>query len=377
MDPQLFMAPPNPEGLPAPMWFLTCFKVVGFVLHIGPMNLLYAGLPLAAGMLIWGGDHAKRLSGRLGRVFPFVVAIAVNFGIVPLLFVQVSHYRLFYPTGILMAWPWFSIVVILTVSYYAIYHYAVQLKRGEVDSIGRCSISVAALGFVAIGFLFANYFSLLVNVDGWQKIWQATSVSGAVTGLGLNLADPTFAPRWLMMFGLAMTTTAAWISLDSVILAKQEPDEYRLWARRTAMRLYAAGVLVFLLMGAWYILGAMAPELRPTVATPGLALLFVLTPLSSLVGFGFMAKVTNQGTVVSAWLMVVVQYVVLVLNAVSRQITQTRELLPLNVLGTEPVATQWSTLPLFLLCFVLAVGAIVWMLRSVWVELNASASDEG
>ena len=65
------------------------------------------------------------------------------------------------------------------------------------------------------------------------------------------------------------------------------------------------------------------------------------------------------------------QYVALVLNAIARQITQTRELLPLNVLGAEQVQTQWSTLPLFLLCFVLAVGTVVWMLRSVYVELKA------
>ena len=49
-----------------------------------------------------------RLSERpLMNQMPVIVAVGVNLGVVPLLFTQVAYYRVFYPAGVLMAWPWF------------------------------------------------------------------------------------------------------------------------------------------------------------------------------------------------------------------------------------------------------------------------------
>src|SRR6058998_2698786 len=105
MDPSL-VAPSSPHGLPAPYWFLVFFKVLGFLLHIGPMNLWYAGTILAMLMRWRGCEHAQRWSARLMRQMPVVIALGVNFGIVPLLFVQTAYYKVFYPATILMGWPW-------------------------------------------------------------------------------------------------------------------------------------------------------------------------------------------------------------------------------------------------------------------------------
>lgn len=47
VDPTQLIGPPSDLGYPVPYWFLVLFKVLGFVLHIGPMHLWYAGTILA------------------------------------------------------------------------------------------------------------------------------------------------------------------------------------------------------------------------------------------------------------------------------------------------------------------------------------------
>lgn len=372
MDPQSLLAPPTPEGLPAPLWFLTFFKVVGFVLHLGPMHLWYAGLPVAAVLLFRGPDHGRRLARRLLGVLPFAVALGVNFGIVPLLFVQVSHYRVYYPAGILMAWPWFLVIPLLTIAYYAIYYAAVQARREELDRRGRGAVVLAAALMVLIGFLFTNNFSLMTHVHGWSGIFERTQIAGAVTGLALNTADPTLVPRWLLMFGLALMTVGAFVAVDTHLLAGSESEEYRAWARATAVRLYALGLVVFGLMGAWYVFGALPAPLRPSTQAPGWLALHAAAALAPGIGLLAMVAQARGQSPKLAWSALAAHYLVLALNAVARQVQQTREVADYGILGADPVRTQWSTLPLFLVCFVVALGMVGWMLRRAWVEWHTT-----
>ena len=48
------------------------------------------------------------------------------------------------------------------------------------------------------------------------------SFHGATLGTALNLADPRLWPRWLLMFGLALCTTAAWATFDAAWFARRE-----------------------------------------------------------------------------------------------------------------------------------------------------------
>ena len=84
---------------------------------------------------------------------PVIVALGVNFGIVPLLFVQLAYYKVFYPATILMAWFWLAIIGLLIPAYYGVYVYACGVRsaarRCRVAACGRLG---AAVLFVAIGF---------------------------------------------------------------------------------------------------------------------------------------------------------------------------------------------------------------------------------
>ena len=131
MAPQTLIDQASAAGMPAPVWFVQFFKALGFTLHAVPMNLWYAGLLVALLLRVVGNEHARRFAARLLRQMPVIVAVGVNLGIVPLLFLQLAYYKVFYPATILMAWFWLAIIGLLIPAYYGVYAYAWGIRGGD------------------------------------------------------------------------------------------------------------------------------------------------------------------------------------------------------------------------------------------------------
>lgn len=351
--------------LPAPFWFIQVLKVLGFTLHMVPMHLWYVGIAVAL-LLAWKGqDPGKRLSARLMGQMPVLLALGINFGIVPLLFLQVAYCRAFYPATILMAWFWLAIVLLLIPAYYGVYVYAAGLQRaGGPAGWHRTSGWISAALFVVIGFLFANGLSLTARPAAWRDLWLHHQVAGAATGTALNVSDPTLWPRWLMMMGLALLTTAVWSVLDAFWLARQETDEYRRYAGRLALWLGLAGGVATTVFGVWYI-AFWSAEVRSAMFAFPLVLLTLATGAVCWLPVGLLALGQRRGLDRALAAAVAgAQVAVLALNAVSRQVVQNLELRPLFKRGVsaQSVATQWDSLVLFLAALVLGAGVIAWIL---------------
>ncbi len=367
MDPTTLIGPSNPLGYPAPYGFLIFFKVLGFTLHTIPMNLWYAGIVLAM-LLRWrGGEHARRLAARLMRQMPIIIALGINFGIIPLLFIQVAYYRVFYPATVLMAWPWFSIIPLLTVAYYGVYVYVSGLKADEahLSPIRQAAGWVSAVLFIGIGFLFSNALSLMVNVAAWPTLWERTSVAGAALGIALNVGDASLWPRWLMMFGLALTTTAAYIVVDAAFFAGRESDAYRRWVAGFAPKLYTVGLVWFALAGTWYTFGTWPTSLRQAMFGGPRLVLTLLTALAP--GLPWLVIAMQRRGITRWWALLtgLAQFGVLAINAVSRQVVQNLELSRFLDVTAEAVRTQWGPMILFLISFAVGVAIILWMVRQV------------
>jgi hypothetical protein len=356
-----FLGPESPLGYPAPYWFILALKVLGFSLHMIPMGLWYAGL-LTMLILRWrGGEHGRRLSARVLNALPIAIALGINLGIVPLLFTQVAYHRVFYPATILMAWPWFAVILLLMVAYYGVYYYVVGLRKGSLNRARTAVGWAASVMFVAIGFIFANAFSLMTRVGSWPGLWEATSIAGAPLGIALNTADSTMWPRWLMMFGLALTTTAAYAYFDAGAFAGSESEGYRKWAGRCAFVLYTLGLGWFAAAGTLYIFGTLPAQARESLMSgPGLALTGVtaLAPGSSWLLLLLWRGAPSRGRAAAVAL---TQFAVLALNAVSRQALQNIELAPFLDPAATPVHIQWSPLLLFLALFVGGLALVGWM----------------
>jgi hypothetical protein len=365
MDPTQLLGPTNSLGLPAPFWFIEFFKVLGFSLHVVPMNLWYAGVILASILSAWGSANGKRLSQRLMMQMPFIIAFGVNLGIVPLLFTQVAYYRVFYPTTILIALPWLGVIPLLLVAYYGLYLYAIQLRHQNVTRLGRAAGWVSALFFIAIGFIFANNFSLMTNLNMWVTLWQATNVAGAPLGTALNLLDPTLLPRWLMMFGLALTTVAAYVVAETSIFAAKENDDYKLWAPRFAIKLSTLGIAWFAIAGSLYIFAGMREDIRAMLLTAPMLTFTVLTAISPGLTWALILAQRDGVAPRLAVLTGLAQFVAIALNAVSRQIVQNAELAKYLDVSAEPVQLQLSPLVVFLVLLVVGLAVVVWMVMQV------------
>lgn len=403
MDARWFVDPNFPAQVAAPFWFVQFFKVLGFALHAVPMGLWFAGLPLAMLLAAFGPEHGRRFSARLMRQMPVIIAFGVNLGIVPLLFVQVTYAKAFYPATILMAWYWLAVVAMLIPAYYGVYAYAFGLAasgsggqqvRGsadrQVDQPSRLASErpdselasdrptaawriaagwIAAVLFMAVGFVFSNAMSLMVNLEAWPGLWSRTETAGAVSGTALNVADPSVLPRWLLVLGLGMMTTGAWVALDAAWFARRESEAYRLWAQRFAFLIYTAGAVWFAVVGSWYVFGTWGREVQAVMWHSPAAVLTVLTGVapaaaaSLLLVFGWWARECMSRQV--AVLVAAAQFGTLALNAIGRQVVQNVELGRFIDVGAQPTAVQWGPAAMFLITFVFGLAVVGWMLLQV------------
>ena len=369
MQPDAFVETGPHGGLPAPVWFILLFKALGFTLHEVPMNLWYAGILVAIVLTVIGSEHGRRFSCRLMGQMPVIVALGINFGIVPLLFLQLGFARVFYPATILMAWTWLGVIALLIPAYYGVYAYAFGLGRGTGMAVwSRACGHLAAGLFLCIGFVFANAMSLMENIGAWHDLWQRHSANGAALGTALNLGDPRLVPRWLLMFGLALTTTAVWAALDAGWFGSRESASYRRWATRFSLKLYTAGTVWFVVAGAWYAFGTWSPVTRQAMfAAPWIVLtaLTVLAPAGPWLILWVAGRKEGEPGRGLATLAGLAQLGVLGLNAASRQVVQHLEIRPYLDVTRHATAVAWAPLAFFLVLLVLGLATVAWLVRQV------------
>ncbi len=387
--------------LPAPFWFIQFFKGLGFFLHQIPMHLWFVGTLLAVALGVYGCVNGKTFSRRFARQLPFLIALGINFGIVPLLFIQVAYPKAFYNATILIAWPWLFVIALLIPAYYGVYLYATSKKAASPDMSSECDqpkcqrllkqwkIPLAA-GWMAAGCLmlisliFATGFSVLVaGPERWLHLWETTNVAGAVTGVSLNLLSLAFWSRWLLTAGLALGTLSAWVTLDSGFFADSESDAYHDWSQRFAMLLAVGQACIATVAGAVYVwtwkvsLGIVGW----TIMLIGLAMLWLPLLLwakfaitrwnavrerlrSGVHGLDFpMQKVGKSQVIV----LVVSQLIVLLSHTTARQLLQNAQVENVYTggVGSQPIDPQWSAIALFLISFVGGAVAIGWMLYKI------------
>jgi hypothetical protein len=263
-----------------------------------------------------------------------------------------------------MAWFWLSIIVLLIPAYYGVYVYVSGLRNGRKMTPWKRAVGWAsAVCFVVIGFMFANGFSLMTNVAGWPALWLGSQDGGAALGTALNLGDPTLWPRWLLMIGLAVMTTAVWPLVDATWLSRDADEAQRRWAAGFAPKLFTAGMVWFALVGAWYAFGTWNDATRTTMAGGWLHGLTIVTALSPGLPWVLLMMGRNRlpGRSAAA-LVAAAQFGVLALNAISRQIVQNVELAPYLEVSAQKESVQWSPLVAFLLIFVAGVVVVAWMI---------------
>lgn len=344
----------DPNPLPAPYWVFKLLLVVTFFLHILAMNFMLGGAALAL-VARWRrttNPFGYRIFIDVAKKVPVLMAATITLGIAPLLFLQVIYGQYFYTSSILLAWPWFLVIVLLIAAYYGFYFVA---NRGEKRPRGTGTVMVCSVALVLlIGFIYTNNITLSQTPARW-----AAKYFSSPSGWHLNFGDPTLVPRYLHF----MTAAIAVGGLMLVLIA---------WAKWKKDAAYARAIFQFggkafmyatmtqFLVGIWFLI-SLPRNLRMLfmgdnplatgllmfgIAGAGVALFLMSNALRS-------ENIRVAGAAVTGLIVLVI-----LAMSVMRDILRDAYLKPYFHPHEFAVKTQWSPLLLFLGLFV--AGIALW-----------------
>ncbi|MCL2347821.1 MAG: hypothetical protein FWC50_06110 [Planctomycetaceae bacterium] len=387
----------NFQGVPAAFWFIQFFKVLGFVLHILAMNLWFAGLPMALLMLLIGGNSGRRFAKRLISQLPIIMAMGINFGIVPLLFIQTLYYKMFYSATVLMAWHWILVIPLVMIAYYSIYIAAFSLNKEKKGAQTFFAGLISMVCLLAVAYILVNAMSLMGRPDTWGILWEKWQIFGgkdfgaATLGLGINAADPTLWLRYGTMFGLALTTTAFWAVFDAQALIpnrkeltdeqRQADKKYRIWAGWFAILVAILGGAVAVGCFDKYTVLVRTNPVTAHLFNEGSPTFYYLwqgTGLAMFLPFVglLLVKMFRFGPVLTVLGITLCQLAAIAAFAVSRQWVQNAEISQIVQINNIPENVQLSPLIAFLVLFVIGALVVVWMLRQVAIAPPAKTTCE-
>lgn len=280
MTNQIIIPEPDPIPLPAPYWLLKFLLVLTFILHIIAMNFALGGGFIAGITDLIGNKRNSKfhlnLSASLSKMLPITTAFTVTLGIAPLLFVQVLYGQYFYTSSIILAWPWLSVIVLLTIGYYGYYIY--QFNFEKLKGTRAWIVIISAILFAIIGLIYTNNLVLMLTPEKWAKKYFANP-----HGTNLNFDDPTVIPRYLHFLTASFAVAGLLVLIYG--LAKLNKDEnYGRWAIRYGGLWFVIATVVQYMIGIWFLLALKKEHMLLFMGENTLAtIVFGLSVLLSLI----------------------------------------------------------------------------------------------
>ncbi len=328
---------PDSSFIPGPLWLIEALHIFTLTLHFLAMNFLFGGILVvlhAGSKNRWQDPVVKKLV----KMFPSAMAITVTLGVAPLLFIEVVFPRQMYSAAIVSGWFWLGVIPAVIVAYFAL-HYA-ALRSDEAIAAKRAALVVALVGMLYVSFTYSSVFSMAERPRLIHSLYERTQ-----TGLLLNPDVGDYIMRWLHMMLGAVTVGgffAGWIG--------REREE----AFKAGKGFFLWGMVLAMGAGIGY-MGTLSPVMPAFMHTAGIWFLTAAIVLSlGSLHFFFAKKFLPSGLMLflSVWGMVTVRHYV-------RLVKLQGQFDP----ATWRVATQWSPLVLFFVCFAIALGAVIYMLK--------------
>jgi len=355
------MMPPNvipavdPNPLPAPYWVFKLLLLVTFFLHIVAMNFLLGGGVLAL-LSKWRSrnrEGGNRLFLDVAKRLPVLLPATITLGIAPLLFVQVLYGQFFYTSSILMAWPWFLVLVLLTIAYYGFYYASYRGGRpgGRAGEVMLLSVILIFL----VGFLFSNNLTLSQTPSRWAGKYFADPA-----GWNLNLAEPALFPRFLHFFTAAVAVGG--LFLVFVALANWKRDrEYARQILQFGGKAFMYATMAQFVVGIVFLVSLPRDQRMLFMGDNPLATILLLIGVAGGGGGIFLMSdaLRKENLRAAAFLVPGILAVVIACMSVMRDLLRDAYLKPYFHPGQFAVQTQWSVLPLFLVLFL--AGVILWL----------------
>ncbi|HNQ36580.1 MAG TPA: hypothetical protein PLX49_09435 [Prolixibacteraceae bacterium] len=351
---------PVADSIPAPAWLFVILEQLIFLLHIVLINAVLGG----ALIMLFGRNMEKDSGTAYNRYMPVaaqlpvMVALAINLGVPPLLFMQVVFGHLFYTSSVLMAVYWIMIIPLLILAYYAIYIHKLKFLRSPL--LSKLSLGTAILFILYIGYIQVANNALMEQPESWTAYFAQRG------GTFLNSTHQTFLPRYLHFIVSSVAIGGLLFAL--VFHFRKETVEKREESIRRGLRIFALATAVQVVVGCWYLLTLPREFILQFMGRNALATFFLLA-----------GAVCGTGAMVTAWsgqfkttiLLTLATLAAMIITRYQLRIMYLNDHFSVSELTLNP---QYGVMALFLIILVAGLVVIGYMLKVGFNKTERSAA---
>jgi len=341
---------PAPDIIPVHWAWLKVLLITTFAAHILLMNIMLGSAIIAFFSSINRQSDSSLiyLEKEISQKNTFIIAFTINFGVAPLLFLQVLYGNFFYTSSILMAVYWLSVIFLLITAYYAAYIYKFNFDRLARNR--KYAAGISALFILVTGFLFTNNMTLMLVPDSWSRYF--TNPSGTI----LNLSDPTLLPRFFHFATASVAVSGLYIAITWQRKKKNGISHSDINITR-GMNYFIYATLVQFCVGIWFLISLpgdiMLLFLGSDMVHSAVFIAGLFAGITALV-FGFVKKVwpAAWATIISIIFMVIL-----------RDLVRTAYLKPYFAVEKLKTIYQYSPMIMFLAALTVSAIIIVYIIR--------------
>ncbi len=347
---------PTPDTIPVAWGWFQFLLLLTFPIHLLFMNAMLGSAGIAAFQHFKAGEVNRRLAHFLAILLPLLIAFTVNFGVAPLLFVQVLYGQFIYTSSIIMAVFWILIIPVLIVAYFGAYLYDFRFEK--LGKAGGWVISIVFILFIIIAYFFSNNMLLMTLPDKFLSWFQHMNGTMLVSG------HRTFLPRYFHMIIGAVAVGGLYTALVGKLKAKSDP-ELAAHAEDVGMKVFNMFTIISILLGIWFLISQPKPVMMMFMGKNGLATgVFVLALIlvALMLVFSFRKKVLATTVVLT---------VMVFLMSFMRAFVRTGYLGKFFTLDQLKTVPEYSPMVLFLVSLIAAIFVLFWMIRKAWEALSA------
>lgn len=272
---------PPADTLPVAWGWFQLLLLLTFPLHLLAMNAMLGGLILGVVAHLRGGEVQKRLAHRVALVTPLLIALTVNLGVAPYLFLQVLYGQFIYTSSILIGIGWILVVPLVMIAYRGAYLYDFHFEK--LGRLGLVIGAVCALIFLGVAAIFSHNMLLMGLPERFGEYF--THMDGSL----LIVSENSYPFRYLHMVLGALAVGGLAVALLGRFQADRDLQlaEY---AEKYGLRVFLIVTAVNTVVGILYLLSLDRAQM----------LLFMGRDMGATVALGFGLLLT-AGVMVMAW----------------------------------------------------------------------------
>ncbi|MFA9389110.1 MAG: hypothetical protein ACERKD_04860 [Prolixibacteraceae bacterium] len=333
---------PTPDTIPVHWLWFQVLLTFTFILHLLFMNMILGGSLLT----IWNLIRGKNIDSE-SKHLPTLIALTINLGVPPLLFVQVLFGNFFYTSSVMMAVYWILVIPILILAYYGAYIFSKKMETKPL--LAKISLIISTVFALYIAFMFVNNSTLALQPNEWGRYLLHPE------GKLLNIGDHTFLPRYLHFLVAAVAIASLLKAVWAKFFKKSMNEKEKQLAIKSNLKVFAWATIVQFVVGIWFWISFPTSIGKAFLGGDLTAtLLMGIALISALLIIYFALK----GKLVQALIQGLFQVIIM---AIVREVSRSKYLIDLFKPSELVNVHQTSPLVVFLLTFVIGLLAIYFM----------------